>query len=330
MNRRMLRFAALLAVVCAGCSGLFVAGSGETDAGVDAQTLPDASPSGTDAGPPPDASPGDAQDAIADTLDSSVVCGLFDKFHTIGRIEHSAVMNEVDVLEGGTPTALVPVPGKAEAWLIAASPSADPIVYRVVGDASAPEGGAVRYSGGAKVVPFDLPAPYDGLAFTPQLTVLVGGEGGIYRALPGAPNYGTPIRVVLPTPVTQVPYSPFVTADGRTLLYTADFRLWMSTLPGPNVDAPPTPVELAFSFGSSRAVATPDLASAYWLKNGAIVRGAIRGGALSNVADEVPELATAAPGPKYPTWLSADGCLLYFVQEADAGRRVLWFAKKGK
>ena len=239
-------------------------------------------------------------------------------------------MGEVDILEGGTPTALVPVPGKAVAWLVTTTSSAEPSVYRVVGDASAPEGGVVRYSGGAKVVPFDLSAPYDGLTFTPQLTVLVGLEGGIYRALPGAPNYGAPIRVLLPAPVTQTPYSPFVTADGRTLLYTADFRLWMSTLQGQSVDNPPTPVELAFSFGSSRAVATPDLTSAYWLKNGTIVRGAIRGGAISNVADEVRELATAAPGAKYPTWLSADGCLLYFVQEPDAGKRVLWFAKKGK
>lgn len=331
MANHVLRFAAALAAFgawIAACSGTF-----------EAAALPDAAPPGPDQDSPDvpatvDASHRTTEDASErpDARDAARVCPLGAPFQAVVRVEHASSGSEADGLADASPAALVPVPGKSEAWVVVdrgPAPDAGQRLVRMIGAPGSVGDGGLRYLGGASVPPFEAGA-FAGVTFTPQGTAVLGLDGTIVRSLAGTPDYGAPVRIVLPTPLTELPSFPFVTADGRTLFFTQDHRIYTSDLSTGNVDAPPSPQELKLSFGSTQLVATSTFETAYWVNNrDELVGGVIREGTLSSVATTIREIEAAAPGLKYPTWVSDDGCLLFFVQIPEAGPKVLWLARKG-
>lgn len=312
----------------AACSGAFVGptlgdgGSAQVDA-----TVVDALGDGNRAGQEPaDASPGDARDGATS-------CGVGTPFHTVREVEHADASDEPDILADAGAAELVPVPGRAEAWVVldlgAFVDAGQQHLLRVRGTITSRGDGGVRYVGGANVPPFEAGA-YDGLTFDPRGNAVVGLDGSIVHSASDGGVYAPPRRVTLPPPITALPGAPFVTADGRWLFFTQDSRLFLSDLTGGTLDAPPAPREVGLSFGTKRIVATPSLESAYWVNSrGDLVGGRLRDGDIVQETARLAELDVAGNDAKYPTWLSEDGCLMFFVRVVDGGSKVLWYARKG-
>jgi hypothetical protein len=331
MGSYRVRFTFALAALgawMAACSGAF-AGLDPEDA---SQPRPDADQ--PDAMEVAEASlPGvDGGDAAADVRDAARLCQIGAPFRTVRRVDHAPSGAEPDGLADAGPSALSPVPGKPEAWLVvdrAGSSDGGQRLIRMRGTPTDTGDGGVAYSGGVDVAPF-APGFYDGVTFTPQATAIVGLNSVLVRAIPDASTYGAPTRITLPPPITRFPGSPFVTADGRTLFFSQDSRVYVSDISSGSVDTPPSPRELGLSFGADHLVTTPAFDSAYWVDTrGQLVGGVIRDGDLRTINPGYGELEAAAPGLKYPAWLSEDGCLLFFVHAPEAGAKVLWFARKG-
>lgn len=320
-----MRIVGLVSAGLLACSGAYV-GVMPSDAGppsVDA-ALVDVS---ADREPPSavDASNGDA-------AAPSPSCPVAMRFHTIGPVDHAAASDEVDALGDAGAVALVPVPGRAEAWAVVErgiGADAGHRLTRVRGEFASKGDGGLAVSGGADVPPFEG-GTYDGVTFGGRGSAVLGLNGGIVRSVLLDGGYGPPEQVALPLAVLRGPGLPQVTSDGRWFFFEQDYRFFVSDLTGADIVSPPSPREVGLSFGSAHFVTTASLEVAYWVNNrGELVGGRIRDGALVPIVARVGELDAVAAGEKYPTWLSEDGCLLLFVRVPEGGRKTLFYARKG-